>query len=127
MRRNSDIIERCIDLTLEIVDICKTLKKHHQYEFASQVVRSASSMGANLTEAQVARTKIEFGSINSIALREARETIYWLVVIGRLKIIPVERIDKLRRETSEIANIIAAIVISSKRSKGRGKEIINSH
>ena len=114
MKKVFNILERCINLTFEIIDVSQELKKFHHYEFASQIIRSASAIGANLTEAQAARTKIEFRSINGIALKEARETIYWLVIIERLEIIPSQKITELKKESREVANIIGAIILSSK-------------
>ncbi|MFC1651538.1 four helix bundle protein [Patescibacteria group bacterium] len=121
IKSNFDILERCINLTLGIVEISKRLKKAHQYVLADQVMRSAGSIGANVAEAQAARSSAEFESINNIALREARETIYWLTVISRINVIDSQKIIRLKKENQEISNIVAAIILSSKRNRKNKK------
>ncbi len=124
MEGEFDIIDRCIDLTVEVIEIAKRLKQTGHYIIADQVVRSTGSVGANVAEAQSSRSKTEFESTNNIALKETRETIYWLAVIKRINVVNEEKIDNLRKESSEIANIIATIILNSKNNRKKKKRRI---
>jgi four helix bundle protein len=119
MERNFDIVDRCIELTLKVISVARKLKEANHYIIADQVIRSTSGIGANLAEGQAARSKFEFESINNIALREAKETDYWLAVIMKIGVINAQIVAKLRKENREIASIVAAIILSSKRKTRR--------
>jgi four helix bundle protein len=82
---------------------------------AQQLVRSGTSVGANVQEAQAGQSRADFISKYSIALKEARETLYWLRLLdssgepsnGACKI--------LLREADEIARVIASIIVNTKK------------
>ena len=80
-----------------------------------QLLRSGTSIGANVEEAQAGQSKPDFISKNAIALKEARETIYWLRLLAAAKIIPLERLADLQNEAEELAKIIGAIIVSAKK------------
>ena len=70
-----------------------------------------------MEEAQAGQSKLDFISKNAIALKEARETIYWLRLLVASKIIPVERLSELLTEANELAKIIGSIIVSAKKRK----------
>lgn len=80
----------------------------------SQVMRSGCSIGANIVEAQHGATKKEFRRYMSIALRSARETEYWLTVLGSLSGIKHSQIKNIAMENDELSKIIATIILKSK-------------
>ena len=81
---------------------------------ADQLLRSGTSIGANLEEAKAASSRREFIRYIDIALREARESTYWLRICLSLNLEPQAEIESLRDEGDQIARILAAIAIKTK-------------
>lgn len=80
------------------------------------MLRSGTSIGANVEEAQAGQSRADFISKNLIALKEARETDYWLRLIAAAQVVPEKRIAALRREVEEVKRILGAIVVSAKKN-----------
>jgi four helix bundle protein len=76
---------------------------------AGQLLRAGTSVGANLEEAHAAQTKRDFVAKVSIALKEARETLYWLRIIRACRLIPPLRLELLIREANELVSILTVI------------------
>ncbi|MGB0757377.1 MAG: four helix bundle protein [Patescibacteria group bacterium] len=88
------------------------------YRIVSQVVSSATSIGANFSEAQAARSKKEFIAILGIALKEAKETSYWLDIVNSLDMFREKekiKFNELLDESMQLEKILASIIISAKR------------
>ena len=79
-----------------------------------QLLKSATSVGANLEEAQAASSRREFVRYVDIALREARESAYWLRICVSLEVEPTAEVQRLRDEGDQIARILGAIVVKTK-------------
>ncbi|MGH9241918.1 MAG: four helix bundle protein, partial [Vicinamibacterales bacterium] len=77
-----------------------------------QLLRSATSVGANLEEAKAASSFLKYVQIS---LRESREAIYWIRICAELEIGPEAELRDLRGEGDQIARILGAIVVSTKR------------
>ena len=80
-----------------------------------QLLRSGTSVGANLEEAKAASTKREFLRDVQISLREAREAWYWLRIYKELQLGDPQTVQELVNEADSIVRILTAIVISTKR------------
>jgi four helix bundle protein len=80
-----------------------------------QLVRSATSVGANLEEAKAASTRREFIRFVEISLREARETHYWLRIAVAVKLTPVTTLQPLLEESDQLIRILTVIVLNTKR------------
>ncbi len=80
-----------------------------------QVLRSATSIGANVEEAYRASIRKEFARIMSIAQREACETHYWLRLIRDSALVPEKRIESLVQEGLELKLILSKTVITSRK------------
>ncbi len=101
---------------------CKTVKLYQylaKQKYASdvlgrQVLRSGTSIGANLEEARAGQSRADFVSKCNISLKEARETHYWLRLLKETKIIPAEKINDLLGEANEIVAILTTIVKKSR-------------
>ncbi len=86
------------------------------FSLFEQLVRSTTSIGANLTEGVAGSSKKDFINFNVIALKSANETKYWLCLLRHtIPGIDVKVIDQLLKETDEISKIIATIVINAKK------------
>jgi four helix bundle protein len=112
-----DIRERAFLFALRVVKLCQHIDKQPGVgrTLGKQLFRAATSIGANLEEAQGAQSKADFISKNAIALKEARETSYWLRLIAAAEVIPETRVTELRKEAEELMRIIGAIIVSAKK------------
>jgi four helix bundle protein len=81
-----------------------------------QLIRSATSIGANLVEGTAGASKNDFIKFNVIALKSANETKYWLSLIKETLEVDKENIAIFIREANEIANIIASIIINARKN-----------
>jgi four helix bundle protein len=79
------------------------------------LLKAGTSVGANTEEAHAAQRKPDFISKNSIALKEARETHYWLRLLIAAKVLSEDRLTGLLDEAEEIKRILGSIVVSAKR------------
>ena len=82
---------------------------------STQLLRSATSIGANLEEAQAGQSKPDFIHKCSISLKEARETHYWLRLLEAEAIVAPQQIAPLSRECNELISILTAITRSAKK------------
>ena len=112
-----DIRERTLDFALRIIKLCQQLDGQQGVArtLGWQLLRSGASIGANVEEAQAGQSKPDFISKNAIALKEARETLYWLRLLAAANIVPSERLADLQSEAEELAKIIGAIIVSAKK------------
>jgi four helix bundle protein len=107
------IVKKTFDFAVEIVNFCKELDLVKQYILSKQLLRSGTSIGANVWEAQDAESKLDFIHKMKIALKETNETQYWLMIIQ--KTIQISSTDNLLNKLSEIHNILSKIVSTSKK------------
>ena len=112
------ITERTFDFALEIVLLYKFLVGNKEFILSKQIVRSGTSIGANVEEAQAAQSKADFISKMSIASKEARETKYWLRLLSKSNYInDYSKKNKLFEEVDSIINITTKIVKTSSQNK----------
>lgn len=111
-QKDNIIVARTFNFSKEIIKLYISLKKDKVFELASQLFRSATSIGANVEEAQAAQSKRDFISKMSIAAKEARETRYWLRLLNETEISNND-VKLLLKEIEEIINIITKIVKTS--------------
>ncbi len=109
-----DIRLRTFEFSVKVVELYKFLQyDRKEYVLGKQLLRSGTSIGANVEEATAAQSKKDFISKMSIALKEARETNYWLRLLKRTGFI---KKDNLINESSEIMNILGAIIRTSRKN-----------
>ncbi|MCB0210171.1 MAG: four helix bundle protein [Anaerolineae bacterium] len=111
-KKPQDIQERTFEFAKRVV-------KLHQYLYelggtervlAGQILRSGTSIGANLEEANAGQSKPDFINKCNIALKEARETLYWLRLLIECHLVSSERLSPLISEADEIVAILTTIV-----------------
>ncbi len=85
MRNDKDnvIANKTIDFSLEIINYCEALEQDRKYVMGRQLLRAATSIGANVFEAQNAESKADFIHKMKVAAKEASETLYWLILCER--------------------------------------------
>ena len=87
----SKLRELSMEFSVDIINLVKYLKTNHESVIANQIVRSGTSIGANIHEAQYAQGKKDFISKLEIALKEASETGYWLELLYRTNYIDAQQ------------------------------------
>jgi len=111
-----DIEQRTFEFSLRIVRLCKSLEKDRVGKILmNQVLRSGTSIGANVEEAQGAQSKADFVAKMSIARKEAREICYWLRIITETELQPLEMMSPIIQEAEAIMKIVSAIIVSARR------------
>ena len=110
MAKKESIIEiKSLEFALEIIKLYKELKKENEYVISKQVLRSGTSIGANVQEASAAFSKKDFAHKMSISSKEARETRYWLQLLDKSDLTNIDVKYELN-QIEEIINILTKIV-----------------
>ena len=111
-----DLRDRTTKFALQTVRMFVALPKTTEAQvLGKQLLRSGTSIGANYREAHRGRSKNEFIAKCGDSLREAEETAYWLELLIKAGIGPVDKLEAMRQEADELIAIFVAII---KRSKG---------
>ncbi len=105
--------KKSYDFDLGVIKLCKKLKQEKHFEISSQLIRSGTSIGANIEEALAGQSKNDFIAKMSIASKEARETNYWLRLIIDSEMIEEKLIQPLINESEELIKILTSIVKTS--------------
>jgi len=103
--------KRLVNFSLTVIKLCVEVRKDRNlWPIADQIIRSATSIGANITEARACGSKKDYINFFQIALKSANETIYWLTLLKESGI----KTEEILQENEEIARIIGAGVITMK-------------
>lgn len=116
--KKRDINSRAFEFACRVIKLYQHLarQKYAAEVLGKQVLRSGTAIGANLEEAQAGQSRADFVSKCNIALKEARETHYWLRLLKETRIIAAERINNLLSEANEMVAILTSIVKKTRAS-----------
>ena len=107
---------RAFHFSVDIIQFLSNLPQGRVYYIVSdQLIRSATSIGANIIEAQAASSKKDFINFFHIALKSANETQYWLEILKEGTRVDNAQVDKLLMEVKEIAKILGASLVTMKK------------
>ena len=106
------IIKKVIEFSLAIIEYVELLEQNRKYVISKQLLRSATSIGANVHEAQNAESKIDFIHKFKISAKEIEETRYWLILCQHSKNYP--DCEQLLNDLHAIDKIITKIISTSK-------------
>ncbi len=111
-----DLCERTFAFATRIVCLCRELDKNPGVSrtLCRQLLRSGTSIGANVEEGQAAQSRADFVSKIQIACKEARETHYWLRLIVATDIVPAKKLAPLVQESNELVAILKTIIKSTR-------------
>ena len=114
MRNDRDnlIVKLSLEFALDIIDFSELLEENKKFVIAKQLLKSGTSIGANIREAQNAESKADFIHKMKIAIKEADETEYWLTLCEMSKNYPKN--EQLKIKLQSIINILSKIINSSK-------------
>ena len=114
----SDINERCYEFSLNVLALSDTLSNKNSSKIISnQLIRSATSIGANIIEAKSSSSRLEFKKYYQIALRSANETKYWLGLLRDATTADKTEIKSLLIEVEEISKMLGASLLTLKNKK----------
>ena len=114
------IKERTEDYALRAIALYRHLQKNKDsagWVIDKQHLRAATSIGANIAEAQGGQTRADFIHKCAIAQKEAHEAKYWISLMRKSGLVTTERIEPLLIETTEILAIISKIIINAKKNE----------
>lgn len=111
--KDNVIQRRSFEFALLMIDLYKRLALEHEYTLSKQLLRSGTSIGANVEEAIAGQSRSDFISKMSIARKEARETKYWLRLLQASQLVAIDLSHELA-QADELLNILTAIIKSTK-------------
>ena len=113
--RKDKLREDSIELAIAVSDVCDTIKGCTV--FVNQLLRSVSSIGANIHEAKYAQSRADFVNKLEIVLKESSETEYWLELLFRKEKLSEEQYKHLRNQCGSIRRRLIASVTTAKEKK----------
>ena len=108
------VYEKSFEFAINIIETYKTLEEKKEFVLSKQLLRSGTSIGANIKEAIEAQSRKDFLSKMNIALKEASETEYWLELLIKTKYLDKENHFELLNKCKEINKLLISIVRSTK-------------
>ncbi len=108
----SKLRELSMDFSVRIIRLCETIKGH--YSLVNQLERSATSIGANIREANYAHGKPDFIAKLQIALKECYETEYWLELFEKSDIVNKGAVTELYAQCGTIRRLLIASINTAK-------------
>ena len=113
----TDLPQRTLAFSVRIVRLCQVLDRQFGIgrTLSRQLIRSGTSIGANVEEGQASPSRADFRLKYSIACKEARESQYWLRLLAETGILPVEQLAPITQECSELVAILTTILKRSNR------------
>jgi four helix bundle protein len=119
MEPKTDLRERSFGFAVRIIKLCGFIQNNHRSVkvIVNQMIRSGTSIGANIEEAKGAQSKADFLAKYHIALKEARETHYWIRLLLATNLIQQKRLQPILNECEEIIKMLVASLITAKKSR----------
>ncbi len=110
------ILTKTFAFSVKIVQLSKRLRNEHkEYDLSRQILRSATSIGANAEEAVGGISKKDFSAKLGISYKEARETKYWLRLLNETNHLEPKEFEQLMNDCDEIAKILFTIIRTSRK------------
>ncbi|MFN4913917.1 MAG: four helix bundle protein [Sphingomonadales bacterium] len=113
-KSKSVVLKKAFNFAVSIVKLNETLNEAKQFVLAKQLIRSGTSIGANINEALAGYSKRDFMFKMSLALKESNETEYWLLLLKESKTIDMN-FDSFIDEITELQRMLTAILNTTKR------------
>jgi four helix bundle protein len=120
--RGPDLCERTFDFGVRVTRMVRRLPRDVAgYEIGRQVLRSGTSIGANVEEADAAESTDDFLHKLKLALKEAQETRFWLRTIRESELLVDKEVDALLQEANELIKILNTIITNTTRKINNGR------
>ena len=115
MKRN-EVLELSVVFAVDIVKYCELLEEKRKYVIARQLLKSGTSIGANIKESQNSESQQDFIHKLKIAAKEAEETEYWIHIIQQVDTYP-QPPESIKSKLTSIINLLNKIIITLKSKK----------
>ncbi len=109
------IKDKSFNFSLQIIQLYKELQFNKEYVLSKQLLRSGTSIGANVSESEAALTKKDFIHKLSISSKEARESLYWLELLEQSRLVDLNYTSYIR-DVKELIRILTSIIKTSQAS-----------
>ena len=110
MIKEDNLIQvKSFEFSIKIIYLYKLMLDKNEYVLSKQILRSATSIGANIEEALAGQSRKDFAAKLAIACKEARETKYWLRLLDKSQLVKFDYSDYLK-EIESILNILTKII-----------------
>ena len=117
MKESNVIVDKSMDFAVRIVNLYKYLKSEKaEYILSKQLLRSGTSIGANVNEAIRAQSTADFVAKLYIAFKESGETEYWLKLLEKTGYLSKIQADSVLKDCTELSKILASIIKTTKES-----------
>src|SRR5579863_7524947 len=110
--REGPIVRKSISFSISIIKYCDFLNDKRKFLISNQLLKSGTSIGAQVFEAQYSESRLDFIHKMKIAQKEANETLYWLIVCEKMDGVEVQK--EISNILNEIIAIISKIIVTSK-------------
>ena len=115
MKTDNVILEKSFSFAVRIVNLYKHLcQNKNEYVLSNQILRSGTSVGANVNEATCGISRKDFLSKMYIAYKEIKETIYWIELLYKTKYLTENEYESISYEANEISKILSSITKTTK-------------
>jgi four helix bundle protein len=113
LKFKKEFVKRLVNFSIKILRFVDVLKKDKiSWSVLDQLVRSATSVGANVVEARASSSKKDYIKFFEIALKSANETLYWLILLR--EITSNKEIEEIYRKAEELSKILASSILTLK-------------
>lgn len=114
------VVEKSFDFSVRIVNLYKYIcENKKEYVLSKQLLRSGTSIGANIAEAEYAQSDNDFVSKLSIALKETAESQYWLKLLNKTDYLSDKEYNSIYSQSEELRKILSSIILTSKEKADR--------
>ena len=114
-KKDNPVLEKSFEFAVRTVNLAKYLRKtQNEFVLSKQLLRSGTSIGANVSEAQRGQSKADFAAKMNIALKEANETLYWLRLLHRTEYLTNSQYRSMEHDIRELISLLMAITKSAK-------------
>ena len=114
MIKENVVKEKAMLFAIRIVNLYKFLNEKNEFVMSKQVLRSGTSIGANIAESSRAESDNDFIHKLSISRKEGQETMYWLELLRRTKYISSEQYTSMHSDCEELLKLLTSIILSTK-------------
>ena len=117
MGQNKSILKnKSYFFAIRTVKLAQFLQQNKEFVMSKQILKSGTSIGALVREAEFAQSKLDFINKLSIALKEANETTYWLSLLNDTNYIEEKLFDSLQKDCKELISILVSIIKTTKKN-----------
>lgn len=114
------VADKSLDFAIKEIKLYQQISKNkNEYVLSKQLLRSGTAIGALIREAEHAQSKKDFLNKMNVSLKEANETLYWIILLEKTDYITTEEYNSIFQDAQELVRMLAAIVKTTKANLGK--------